>query len=258
VGTAVSYDIATANGTATAGSGSDYIASNLPGQSIAAGVTSKTFTVTINGDTTPETTETFFVNVTNVVGVALADGQAMGTILNDDPVPLGNGASATGISGSIGQQFLYSMVVPAGASNLSFTTTGDLGDVDLYVKFGSAPTTTVFDCSSTTPTTDETCSISPAQAGTYYILLNAYSDIAGVTLTGRYTVPSLSIADLSVTEGDSGTRLATFTVKLSQASSNAVTYNIGTANGTATGGSDYVARSLTGESIAAGLTSKTF
>src|SRR5207342_1639991 len=259
---------------------------------------------------------------TNVVGVAVADGEAMGTILNDDPVQLGNGTSATGISGSIGQQFLYSMAVPLGASNLSFTTTGDLGDVDLYVKFGSAPTTTVFDCSSTTPTTDETCNISPAQAGTYYILLNAYTDISGVTLTGRYTLaslsiddvsvtegnsgtslatftvtingdatveanetflvnlgtpvgatiadsqaigtiinddgPTLSIADVSITEGDKGTRLATFTVKLSQAAASAVTYNIATADATAIADSDYVPRSLVGETIAAGLTSKTF
>jgi serine protease len=256
VGTVVRFDIATSNGTATAGS--DYVARSLTGQSMAAGVTSKTFAVTINGDTAPELTEAFFVNVSNVVGVAVADAQATGTIVNDDAVPLANGASATGITASIGQQFLYSMTVPAGASNLSFTTTGDSGDVDLYVKFGSAPTTTVFDCSSTTPTTQETCSISPAQAGTYYILLDAYTDISGVTLTGQYTVPSLSIADLSVTEGPSGTRLATFTVKLSRASTSAVTYNIGTANGTATAGSDYVARSVTGESIAAGLTSKTF
>jgi hypothetical protein len=256
VGTAVSYDIASANGTATAGS--DYVASSLPGQSMAAGVTSKTFTVTINGDTTPESTETFFVNVTNVVGVAVADGQAMGTISNDDPVPLDNGTSVTGISGVIGKQFLYSMTVPATASGLTFTTTGDSGDVDLYVKFGSPPTTTDFDCSSTTPTAAETCSISPAQTGIYYILLNAYSDISGVTLTGRYTTPSLSIDDIAIIEGDSGTKLATFTVKLSQAATSAVTYNIATANGTASAGSDYVARSLTGESIAAGLTSKTF
>jgi serine protease len=256
VGTVVRYDIATANGTAAAGT--DYVARSLIGQSMAAGVTSKTFTVTINGDTTSESTETFFVNLTNVVGVALADGQAIGTIFNDDPVPLDNGASITGISGVIGQQFLYSLAVPALASGLTFTTSGDSGDVDLYVKFGSAPTTTDFDCKSTTPTTEETCSISPAQTGIYYILLNAYSDISGVTLTGRYSLPSLSIADVAITEGDSGTKLASFTVKLSPASTEAVTYNISTANGTATAGSDYVAGNLTGQTIAAGQTSKTF
>jgi serine protease len=256
VATVVRYDIATADGSAVAGT--DYVARSLVGQSIPAGATSKTFSVTINSDTTPESTETFFVNLGNVVGVAVADGQAMGTIGNDDPVALGNDASITGISGVIGQQFLYSLEVPALASGLAFTTTGDSGDVDLYVKFGSPPTTTDFDCASTTPTAAETCSISPAQVGIYYILLNAYSDISGVTLTGRYSVPSLSIDDVAITEGDSGTRLATFTVKLSQVSTEAVTYDIATALGTAEAGSDYVAGSLTGETIAAGQTSKTF
>jgi len=37
-----------------------------------------------------------------------------------------------------------------------------------------------------------------------------------------------------------------------------VTYNIATTNGTATSAADYIASSLTGESIAAGATSKTF
>jgi predicted extracellular nuclease len=38
----------------------------------------------VNGDTTAETDETFFVNVTNVTGADVADGQGQGTIVNDD------------------------------------------------------------------------------------------------------------------------------------------------------------------------------
>jgi hypothetical protein len=70
--------------------------------------------------------------------------------------------------------------------------------------------------------------------------------------------PTLSIADVAVVEGNSGTRLATFTVKLSQASTSPVTYNIATQPGTGTAGTDYLARSLTGEAIPAGQTGKTF
>jgi cysteine-rich repeat protein len=69
---------------------------------------------------------------------------------------------------------------------------------------------------------------------------------------------SLSIGDLSISEGNSGTKQAVFTVKLSQAAASAVTYDIATANGTATAGTDYEAKSLTGESIAAGTTSRSF
>ena len=34
-----------------------------------------------------ETNETFFVNVTNVTGATIGDGQGIGTILNDDCSP---------------------------------------------------------------------------------------------------------------------------------------------------------------------------
>ena len=40
--------------------------------------------VTVNGDTTVEPNETFFVNVTNVTGATVTDGQGQGTITNDD------------------------------------------------------------------------------------------------------------------------------------------------------------------------------
>ncbi|WP_282756177.1 DUF4347 domain-containing protein, partial [Desulfuromonas thiophila] len=78
----VTFDIATANNTALAGS--DYAAKSLTGQTIAAGNSSYTFEVTINGDTDIESNETFFVNLTNVIGATVADGQGLGTITNDD------------------------------------------------------------------------------------------------------------------------------------------------------------------------------
>jgi Calx-beta domain-containing protein/flagellar hook capping protein FlgD len=55
--------------------------------------------------------------------------------------------------------------------------------------------------------------------------------------------PSLSINDVAVSEGNSGTVNATFTVSLSHPSNQTVTLNYATANGTAVGGSDYVAGS---------------
>jgi uncharacterized protein len=80
----VSFDIATADDTATAGT--DYVARSLLAQTIAAGNSTYTFDVTVNGDTTVEPDETFFVNVTNVTGATVGDGQGLGTILNDDVV----------------------------------------------------------------------------------------------------------------------------------------------------------------------------
>ncbi len=68
--------------------------------------------------------------------------------------------------------------------------------------------------------------------------------------------PQISVADTAVTEGNSGATNATFTVSLSAASSQTVTVDYATANGTAVSGSDYtaVSGSLT---FAPGQTSKT-
>src|SRR5690606_36282393 len=79
----VSFDIATADDTASS-SGGDYAASSLTGQIIPAGSSTFDLTVLVNGDTTPEANETFFVNVTNVTGATVADGQGAAVIINDD------------------------------------------------------------------------------------------------------------------------------------------------------------------------------
>ena len=67
---------------------------------------------------------------------------------------------------------------------------------------------------------------------------------------------SLSINDVTLDEGNSGSKNATFTVALSVALGQAVTVNYATANGTATAGSDYTTASGT-LTFAAGETTKT-
>ena len=62
----------------------------MTSQTITAGNTSTTFDVLVNGDTSIEPNETFFVNVTNVTGATLADGQGQGTIVNDDVAVCGD------------------------------------------------------------------------------------------------------------------------------------------------------------------------
>lgn len=81
----VTLDIATADGTAVAGS--DYIARALTGQVIPAGSSGTSLSVQVNGDTLNEPNETFFVNVSNVSGATVAKAQGVGTIVNDDPLP---------------------------------------------------------------------------------------------------------------------------------------------------------------------------
>jgi predicted extracellular nuclease len=86
----VTFDIATADGTAQddnpATEDNDYVAKSETGRTITSGNSSATFTVNVNGDTTIEPNETFFVNVTNVTGATVTDGQGQGTIQNDDVI----------------------------------------------------------------------------------------------------------------------------------------------------------------------------
>jgi serine protease len=100
---------------------------------------------------------------------------------------LTNGVAVTGLAATTGNSVNYTMVVPAGATNLRFVTSGGTGDADMYVKFGSAPTDTSYDCRPYTSGNAETCNIATAQAGTYHVRLKAYSSFSGVSLTGSYT-----------------------------------------------------------------------
>ena len=68
-----------------------------------------------------------------------------------------------------------------------------------------------------------------------------------ITAAGQATVtpPSVSVANATVAEGNSGTTNLAFTVTLSKASASTVSVNYATANATATAGQDYTATSGT-------------
>jgi hypothetical protein len=77
----VTINYSTANGTAIATT--DYTAAS--GQLIfTPGQTSKTISINVNGDTTSEAMEQFFVNLSGAVNAWLADSQGVGAIINDD------------------------------------------------------------------------------------------------------------------------------------------------------------------------------
>jgi hypothetical protein len=157
----VTFDIATQDNTATVAD-NDYVPRSLTAQTIPVGQQFYTFDVTVNPDGNIEQNETFFVNVSNVSGASVADGQGLGTIVTDDS-------------------------------------------------------------------------------------------------------PVLSVDDVSMTEGDSGTRTFTFTINSTKpAPAPGITFDIATADGTAqddnpgSEDNDYVASSATGATISTGNTTATF
>src|SRR5689334_6261471 len=76
-------------------------------------------------------------------------------------------------------------------------------------------------------------------------------DDFSITSHSAASLPTISINDVSLNEGNAGTTSYTFTVSLSSAApAGGVTFDIATADGTATSASgDYVAKSLTGQTI---------
>lgn len=103
---------------------------------------------------------------------------------------LQNGVPVADLSASTGASLNFAITVPAGSSNLKFATSGGSGDADLYVRFGSAPTTSTYDCRPYLTGNKETCTFSAPQGGTWHVMLRAYRAFSGTTLTASFAAPS--------------------------------------------------------------------
>lgn len=120
----------------------------------------------------------------SVVGVTCPTGGGGGGSTGGT---LTKGVAVTGLSASTGGEVVYTLQVPAGSTNLTFTASGGSGDADMYVKFGSAPTDSSYDCRPYKSGNAESCTYASPAAGTYYVRLKAYSAFSGVSLVGDYT-----------------------------------------------------------------------
>ncbi|ASM52291.1 vibriolysin [Pseudoalteromonas espejiana DSM 9414] len=125
-----------------------------------------------------------------LAAVGVSSTLSAGSDCSTTPPPsdetLTNGVTRTGISGAAKQQLFFTLEVPAGATDLQFNTTGGSGDADLYVQYASKPTLNTYDCKSTTSSSTENCSISNVQTGTYYVMVEAWNAISGISLTGSF------------------------------------------------------------------------
>lgn len=126
---------------------------------------------------------------------------------------LSNGVPVSGLSGATGNEQYFVLAVPTGASDLSFQISGGSGDADLYVRSGSLPTTSAYDCRPYLNGNSETCSFASPTAGDWYVMIQAYSTYSSVSLTGSFltSVPnqpptanfSFTTSDLTATFLDS-------------------------------------------------------
>jgi chitinase len=268
---AVKFDIATVSDTASGRS--DYVSKSATGVVIAAGSTSRTFNVVINGDTNPESDEVFLVNLSNPVGAMIGDGQAIGWIMNDDAaapptLSIGDVSIAEGDSLTKNATFTVALSAPqpgpvyfdiATANGTASGKSDYVSKSAIAVQIAAGATTRTFNVvinGDTDPESDET-------------FLVKLSNPVGATLADGQAVgtisnddaavaPTLSIGDVTIAEGKAGTKNATFTVTMSSPQPGPVAFDIATANGTASGRSDYVSKSATAVQIATGATTRTF
>lgn len=144
----VTVNYATADSTATAGS--DYVAKNGKVK-FNAGQTSKTISVTINGDTQFEPTEKLKVLLSVPVNATIADGLGVGTIKNDDVaaiaanIAISDAAVATNITLKVSPNPAKDLVTISGllAGKTNFIELTDLSGRSLLKQKVSANTQTI-------------------------------------------------------------------------------------------------------------------
>jgi uncharacterized membrane protein len=259
----VVFDVATQNGTAL--SGSDFKAPTSTRVTIPAGGTSATVSVPVITDTVVEADETFRVVVANVIGAAVADGTATGTIRNDDTSLLISDVSV--VEGRAGTKVATFTVNLANKSaspvifNIATANKTAIAGSD-YVALNLAAQSIP---AGSTSKTFNVAIVGDALVEADETFLVNVSGVKGAAVVDAQAIGTirnddavLTIADASIAEGNSGAKTLTFTVKLSAPSAHPVTFNLATASKTAAAGSDYVALALAGQSIPAGTTSKSF
>jgi hypothetical protein len=264
-GRPVTVDYHTADGTAAAAA--DYIATSGT-LTFAPGVTARTVDVSVIGDTLDESDETFTLVLTAPSGATLQDSIATGTIQDDDALPPLSVSDASVVEG--GSAVLASSI----AASLKRAATGLTFAIELpaatsqpvSVHFATADGTAV--APSDYQATSGDVTFAPGQTVKTVVVavnddqldendetltlelsapVNATLDRSRATGTIQDddSPPSVSIGDVSVSEGSAGLSAASLAVTLSGPSGKAISVPYSTADGTAQAPGDYHAASGT-------------
>jgi Calx-beta domain len=200
---------------------------------------------------TVESNENFLVNLSNASNATIADSQGSGIILNDDTPPVvpaisiddvthteGNsGTTAYTFTVSLDQATTNTVTVDFSTANGSAT----IADADYRAASGSltfnpgetSHTITILVNGDVTVESNENFLVNLSNAANATI---ADGQGSGIILNddAAPVTPAISINDVKQAEGDSGTTAFTFTVSLDQATTNTVTVDYNSTDGTAT------------------------
>ncbi len=212
-------------------------------------VASLTVTVDVNGDTLSEADENFFLDLGDPLFAEIIDAQAQCTITNDDPQPgitIDDATLSEGDSGTAALSFTVHLDAASGQTvSVDFSTAngtavqpGDYLSASGTVTFipgETAETIQVNIVGDILDEADETFLVDLANP------LNAtLTDNQALGTINDDDLPAeITIADTTVTEGDSGTVSASFTVALNTPSGKTVSVEYSTADDTATQPDDY-------------------
>jgi len=259
----VNYSI---SGTAT--NGTDY--TSIPTSvTFAAGSSTATVTVDPTADTTVESNETVILTLAAGTGYTIGTTTPVtGTITNDDLPSITLAVSPSSVTEDGTTNLVYTFTrtgVTTNTLTVNYTLGGTATLNTDYTRTGTTNTVTFAAGSATaTVTVDPTADtivesnetvILTLAAGTGYTI--GTPNAATGTINNDDSA-SISINDVTVSEGNSGTTNAVFTVTLSNPVDTSVTLNYATANGTATtADNDYTAIATTPLTFNVGETSKT-
>ncbi|MBC7858661.1 MAG: Ig-like domain-containing protein, partial [Burkholderiaceae bacterium] len=195
---------------------------------------------------------------------ARAPGSLAGTDRSAPTVKSFNPADgASGVAPDANLVFVFSEPIARGAGAITIKTAGGA----LFDSYNSASSANI-SISGGTLTINPSANLASATGYVVEFGAGALKDLAGngyaggkdynfTTATAAKPTVTLTAAQSSINEGNAGTKLVTFTAKLSAAATAPLSVTFASADGSARAGSDYTAAS--GSLVfAAGSTSKTF
>ena len=230
------------------------------------GDTSETITVPVVGDLLDEDNENYTIALSSPANATFGDNLALGTITDNDAEPtvsVGDVSVTEGNSGTVDATFNVTLSAASGrAAHVVYetaegTASGTLDFVTeaFFLDFAAGETSKTVTIQVIGDALDEANE-------TFFLKLTeatnaTLGDAEGVgTINDNDAEPTLSVGDVTVTEGNAGTTVATFTVGLSAISGQDVSVAYATANVSAVAPADYAATAGT-LNFPAGDTSKT-
>jgi hypothetical protein len=230
------------------------------------GQTSKSVNAIVNGDIVAEIDESFLVALSTPTNAAIGDGLAVGTIVDDELLPVIDidAPSVTeGNAGTTALTFTISLSHPSAAPvTVDWATAPGTATVGTdFVSGGGTVTFASLQTSKTISVTVNGDGLYEAEESVVVTLSNATNAPIGRPqrhgfIANDDVAPVVSVSDESVTEGDAGSATLRFTLTTTSVSGADATVDYATSDGTAHAGDDYVAKTGT-VTIPAGSTSRT-